>query len=71
MGAHVGYEDDAQEQIQPLPILVLHLLRPLLAMAVLLEVLLPLRFVLGIWDPRVCFFLNTKGRATHNQDINL
>jgi len=40
-------------------------------MAALLEVLLPLRFVLGIWDPRVCFFLNTKGRATHNQDINL
>ena len=30
MGAHVGYEDDAQEQIQPLPVLVLHLLRPLL-----------------------------------------
>jgi len=30
VGAHVGYEDDAQEQIQPLPILVLHLLCPLL-----------------------------------------
>ena len=30
VGAHVGYEDDAQEQIQPLPVLVLHLLRPLL-----------------------------------------
>ena len=30
VGAHVGYEDDAQEQIQPLPVLVLHLLHPLL-----------------------------------------
>lgn len=30
MGAHVGYEDDAQEQIQALLVLVLHLLRPLL-----------------------------------------
>ena len=30
MGAHVRYEDDAQKQIQPLPVLVLHLLRPLL-----------------------------------------
>jgi len=30
VGAHVGYEDDAQEQIQQLPILVLHLLHPLL-----------------------------------------
>jgi hypothetical protein len=28
--AHVGYEDDAQEQVQALLVLVFHLLRPLL-----------------------------------------
>ena len=55
VGAHNGYEDDAQEQIQPFSVLVLHLLRPCFAMAALLDVLLPLQFVLGTWDPRVFF----------------
>ena len=61
MGAHVGYEDDAQEQIQPLPILVLHLLRPLLRHGCAARGSPPPSVCAGnlgsscffLWDPRV------------------